>query len=245
MYEDYPWLFVKFGEKQHLQELQHGNLYCGTAKYYRELEKKSHIKGVGDRYEGCKVYRDAEFIIDGYKFPKVDEILISNERDDRTPIFCFSHYNRNDFIKGSSQTDFKLNFTVRYWERIKDEFGEYALVFLNSEENNFVKIVAQYCKNKKINAIVRPVEYYNYQTGDRTWLSKYREKDSVMPLFLKDDFFSYQHEARFVFDGIYTRRNDSHILLKIKNGSNLSKFSYLLLVDELKELSLPCCLVPE
>lgn len=56
--------------------MQSGQLYCGTTKYYRDMENKLMSKGVGDRRERCKVLKDVKIVIDGIKMPNALEVLI-------------------------------------------------------------------------------------------------------------------------------------------------------------------------
>lgn len=230
---DEPWIFVKYGKKEHLKKLQLGQLYCGTTKYYRDMENKLMSKGVGDRREGCKVLKDVEIVIDGIKMPNASEVLVSKNIDDLTPIFCFSWYCEKDFTQISSNR-YKFNLSEKHWSDILTDFGDYALVICNTEENNFIKAITTYFEKKGINVNTRPIEYFDYSSSNRDWYSKYKEGDMNL-LFMKDKFFCDQHEARFAFDGIWVDENKTHITFD--TNIDFSSVSFLCSVQELKELN--------
>lgn len=226
-----PWIFVKYGKKEHLQKLQLGQLYCGTTKYYRDMENKSMSKGRGDHYEGCRVLKDVETKIDGIKMPNASEVLIARNIDDITPIFCFSWYCEKDFIQISANK-YKFNLSEKHWTDILTNFGNYALVIYNTEQNNFIRTITTYFKKKKINVIAKPIEYFDYSSSNRNWYSKYKDGDMNL-LFMKDKFFCDQHEARFAFDSIFVKKNNTHI--SFDTNINFSNVSFLCPVQELKE----------
>lgn len=227
-----PWIFVKYGKKEYLEKLQLGQLYCGTTKYYRDMENKSMSKGVGDRYEGCKVLKDVEIVIDGIKMPNALEVLISQNIDDRTPVFCFSWYCEKDFIQISANR-YKFNLSEKHWSDILTNFGDYALVIYNTEENNFIKTITTYFEKKRINVISRPIKYFDYSSSNRDWYSKYKEGDMNL-LFMKDQFFCDQHEARFAFDGILVEENNTHITFN--TNIDFSSVSFLCPVQKMKDV---------
>lgn len=114
------------------------------------------------------------------------------------------------------------------------DFGDYALVIYNTEENNFVKAITTYFKKKRIDVKTKPIEYYDYSSSKRDWYSKYEEGDMNV-LFMKDKFFCDQHEARFAFDGIWLEENKTHTTFD--TNIDFSSVSFLCSVQELKELN--------
>ena len=48
--------FLKFGEREHLEGLQKGELYFSNAKTFRYYEEKLLIKGQGDQLEGGSMF---------------------------------------------------------------------------------------------------------------------------------------------------------------------------------------------
>lgn len=226
----HPILFAKFGEYKHLQELQKGDFFCGSSQYYRELEKRTMQRGKGDRFEGCKILKNVDVDIGGIKIPNVEELLISKEIDDRTPIFCYSWYSKENFKKISNRK-YQLNFESSVWDTMKEQFGQYVLVVFNVVE--FASLLRKYFESQGVNVCILPVKYFDYSSEKHEWYTEYSKGDMQL-FFIKDIFFRTQYEARIVFDGMLLDKDKRQI--RIETGIDFSDISRIMSVEQLKDM---------
>ena len=179
-------LLVKFAkDKQHLEEMQKGMLYCNSIKYFTELEDG---KLRGDAYEAVMELRYIEkgalqlkianepnsnwktLNIMNAQFKKHFNHLLGN-------LFCLSSVSLKPTVEPT---------TFRFVDRFKS-FGNYVLLIVH--QPIFEKRLKKALKKAKIKCCGKKIEYLNLKnyTGEKT-------------LFQKDIEYSWQEEFRFYFE---------------------------------------------
>lgn len=214
--------FIKYGEREHLQQIVDGGLRFSPSQTYIRLEEKQHNKGQGDLLEG-KMKVNAEKI----KFynretneclvtQKKSIITVSIQNVSNMPIFCLSHYGDESIedIDGVS----KIAFDDEHIKGIKKDFPKATHALIIYEPDKFVDSVKNSIDR---NLISDKIIYYDYSinvlqmytfltTGDEqirtnedfsmTYDNRYRH------LLCKDISFENQREYRFiVLDELITK----------------------------------------
>lgn len=224
--------FLKFGKKDNLEKLQQGLLYMKESKYFRDLEYKTGIAGMGDRHDSCVIQRDVPILINGKTVPNPDWISGSYQGDEKTPIFCCTCLKENDFIYSSAKKCYVLKDGLFNYSTLKQEFGEYCLIIPHPEE--FIGRINSHCLIQNIDMRFKEVRYVDYGKKDNYW-TKYYEND-LSHFFIKDKSFSNQKEFRLLLANIYTDTNKDFITLSVPNG--FSDFTRIESVEKLDTLEL-------
>ena len=179
-------LLVKFAkDKEHLEEMQKGMLYCNSIKYFTELEDG---KLRGDAYEAVTELRYIE--------NRTLQLKPANDLNSNWKTLNvmnaqfkkhFSHPHGNLFCLSSVSLKPTVEpTTFRFDERFK-LFGNYVLLIMHQPifEKRFKKAL----KKAKIKCCGKKIEYLNLKnyTGEKT-------------LFQKDIEYSWQEEFRLYFE---------------------------------------------
>lgn len=205
---------VKYGEKEHLQQIVDGKLRFTPSQTYIKLEEKQHNKGQGDllegkmkiKIEGARVYHPVTNEYLG-TLPK-GIFTISIQDVSNMPIFCLSHYGEESIeeIDGVS----KIAIDGEHIEGVKRDFPKatHALIIyepdkfnrsvMNIDDKNFVSDAIRYYDYD-----INPLQMYMFLTTgseqiqteehlSMTYENRYRH------LLCKDISFENQREYRFV-----------------------------------------------
>lgn len=193
---------VKFVQQQFLDSLLNGNLFMNTFKYFIDLEKETKKKGVGDKLEVAHVVRTTNIqIID----PDTNEVIAnagSGELIERynamqkLPLFCLAKFKADEFVvveESNESVVVKLDLSQEDQKSFLDTFGEIAVLL----PNDFIHKVEQALQLQDLEAAYGEVQYLDLNYRDPKRYKEFEDK-SLNILFWKDDFFSYQREARIV-----------------------------------------------
>lgn len=201
-------VFIKFGKKKHLLQLQkEGLIYCNTFEYFKKCEKDEQY----DPNENATLVSQAdncELVIDGYKLSKNDGF--------KNVILDAPNLNKQKFThlcsmfcklpKDKIDTDVEQFFD----ERLK-KFGSYMLVIYNPIEfmNRLNSVLNElYDKNKIIYSETKKVEYIDFNTYS-----------GEIGAFRKSDKFKHQSEWRLA---IQAKAYDKPFVFNIKPIHDIS-----------------------
>ncbi|WML46765.1 hypothetical protein RCG23_14060 [Neobacillus sp. PS3-34] len=194
-------MFLKFMDDQsHVESLQNGNLRCGTAKIYKDFEKKKGKKGIGDRYDSSLVIvpQKVKFhLSDTIKLEaKANKVSLDDGEIDHMPVFCLYGLN-GDYLEVEDQDD-EYYYTRTVFDEddkilLQKDFGEHALLI----HPIFLERVAQRMKEQEIKVTHDFVTYHDLSNND---LKKYisYEQNKLNVVFQKDKSFIHQKEYRLL-----------------------------------------------
>lgn len=193
--------FVKFLDSQYLDFLLDGNLFMNTLGNFIELEKKTKIRGQGDKYEGAHVFQVGEVkILD----PKTNRVLgvaktgMFQERYEgvrEIPVFCFSRFTAKDFKvieETENEVTVRLALDETETEKFLENFGDTAVVL----PADFPNMIHKEALNQGNDITIGPAIYDDYTVINPTRMKAFEEQ-SVEIIAWKDKFFEYQREWRF------------------------------------------------
>ena len=191
---DFPNFVIKFGKLEHLQSLQKGTVYLKNCSYYRSLEQK----GQGDKLDG-KYFYNTDIVIEPnsdnpIKLPALAIFDTFPEKDE--PVFCATWVNDKNAkllqVKKDHFATIRIQLDV---EKIKKDFScDYGLIFNYAEFQTKIK---EYCRKNNICFDHGLVKYYDiYNDLHNPWRNHYINKNDRF--FIKDIYFSYQNEIRWV-----------------------------------------------
>jgi hypothetical protein len=207
-------VLIKYGEKEHLEELAEGKIRFAPSQNYVKMEEELHNKGQGDLLEGKLV-----FYAENLKFTRTDtgerfcvpgkkRLLVNGQNVNNMPLFCISEYGEDYFT-----VDNKLCIPQDKIESIKKDFprATHALIFLDADE--FINSVRQAGGHSIYSD---SIHYYDYETNDLNMMSflstgdedahlssgivtlSVTYEDRYRILLCKDKEFANQDEYRFV-----------------------------------------------
>lgn len=206
--------FVKYGEKEHLQQIIDGQLRFTPSQTYIKIEETQHNKGQGDMLEGkmkihfesAKLYHPETHELLG-TLPK-SNVLINIQDVSNMPIFCLSQYD-DSYIQCCSNKKV-INMDAEHIKKVKRDFSKatHALIILEPEV--FINSV---CDIPDKSFAYGEIKYFDYDinslqmfmflnTGGEelktnealsmTYENRYRH------LMCKDIAFENQREYRFI-----------------------------------------------
>lgn len=206
--------FIKYGEKEHLQQIIDGQLRFTPSQAYIKFEETQHNKGQGDMLEGkMKIHFESAKMY----HPETQELLgtlpnsnvIVNIQDvSNMPIFCLSHYDESYIQCTSDEKIIKID--DEHIKNVRRDFPKatHALIILEPEA--FIQSVLDISDKKFANGEIKYFDYdinslqmYMFLTtgGEEiktnealsmTYENRYRH------LMCKDIDFANQREYRFV-----------------------------------------------
>ena len=173
-----PWI-IKFGKREHLEQICAGSLRFCSLSYYRNYEEKENEKGRKDILEGATdiIYpeitkSELEFVGLPEEVKHAKQLSLISRQDKY--ISCFSYFTEADIIE-------KKIISPSIFENAE---WEYVLLFKNP--NDLIKKLASVVGETLSS---RRVLYYEESTQDKTNLTE----------FSKPKQFEYQKEFRISF----------------------------------------------
>jgi len=203
---------VKFGEKDHLQQIIDGTIRFSPSHTYVKMEQQLHNKGQGDILEGKMKLKFEKLKM---YYPNTNELIFEHnnhtaivniENVNNMPIFCLSAGLKKFCTNYQSKNKYSVKFDNNFKNTINTDFknANYALIIL--EPNKFLTDITD-C----FNCTHSLIHYYDYNkqtlqhymylttgsedivsTGTMTYENRYRH------LLCKDISFSNQYEYRFI-----------------------------------------------
>lgn len=230
--QEYIHFFIKFGEKEYMEEFRKGKIFCRPLTYFQKQEKQDLAKR-HDKYEGVTRLvqptvlkkQNVEMVLgygefDGEKFENTIEITdnilgpirFSNGIDSKKPVhclyaFCNSHFQQ--YLDGTLK--------VLFDERVK-EFGGYVV---------FIKDPREFMKRVKKSAEIINLKM---EEGLISYIDAEKHHGEY-GIFSKPVEFEYQREFRIAFN-MWLENSDETFILNI---GDISDITMLLSFDELKK----------
>ncbi|WP_394512631.1 hypothetical protein [Priestia aryabhattai] len=194
--------FVKFVKEEFLEGLLEGNIYMSNLGRYIEMEKKTKVKGQGDKYEGAHVFKVLNLqIIDPETnmvlgTAKAGDFMERHSGTEKIPVFCFTRFSADDFVVEEETDDYirvQLDIPQKEKEVFIKEFGDKAVVL----PANFPDILSENADKQEYKWAKGKVKYLSYEGMNEERRQKFDDGD-IEILFWKEDFFKSQREFRFV-----------------------------------------------
>lgn len=216
---------LKFGERQHLESLQQGNLFFSNAKTFRYYEEELFIKGQGDRLEGgsmiaansvTMVSNDThEPVFTGVK----GNMFVHYEPANLLPVFCMFACLEKDCVENEDGTlSIKLSDDIK--QNIITHFPKADTVAIIKEPQQFIKdvhsTIGSDCKSDLVNYFhlmgfdsehgkANDLSYFKYLSQDTPPIKEdgktiysFNAQYVYRSLLCKDIFFEKEQEYRFI-----------------------------------------------
>lgn len=188
-------MFLKFfRKKEYADSFLNGYWYFNTVKFFIELEKKTGIRGVGDKNEltyqipYCKLrVIDPISKIEIFKSTNKAKASLCNEKDLNTPLLCFVKIVEDDLIH-LSENKYSLPFSKQEIKKMNETFGPYCvLMTVPAVEDKIIKL------KKKFRLSFNDIKYVEPQDESKAY-SYFNS--TIERFFYKDIDLSYQREFR-------------------------------------------------
>lgn len=230
-------MLIKFGSKENLEKLQHGEIYMKNLKYYNELEEKEE-SGKPDKYDGKWRMSDSRIQLSD---PKTNDLIAEGTAQtvvlsfgyEKYPIYCLFSYdfrNCGSFITDSEKNicTIHTSFSDEQRKKLGKGLGEYALIILNTED--FLQRIKTAFEAEGIEYLLGKVQY---NTGNSIERVESILQDNRNIAFNKDaDDFSYQQELRYF---ITNRPVEDHLIVQMDSLEDISR---LVSTEELLKLKI-------
>lgn len=217
--------FLKFGEREHMEQLAKGYLYFSNAITYRGIEEILMIKGQGDILEGgSKMDSHNMTMIDNETNEPLfqgirSNMLVHYEPANLLPVFClFCCFEKDCFTDESGKRTIQLSEEIK--RSIIEHFPKADSVAIISNPIQFINDVRNSvrtdCKSGLVNyfhlegfesekGIAMDMEYFKYLAQDIPPKKEYgktvysfNSKYVYRSLLCKDIFFIGEQEYRFI-----------------------------------------------
>ena len=173
-------IFIKYGEKEHLQQIVDGKLRFTPSQTYIKIEEKQHNKGQGDLLEGRMKIK-----IEGARksHPETNEylrtlpkstVVISIQDVSNMPIFCLSYYGEESMVdvEGLTTIDIddehidgvKKDFVsgeIKYYDYDMDPIQMYMFLAMGTEEIQTDKYLSMTYDNRYRHLLCKDVAFEN------------------------------------------------------------------------------------
>lgn len=207
---------IKYGKREHLQQIIDGIIRFSPSQDYIRLEKEQHNKGQGDLLEGKWIIHTERMMMEDletgkvYEIPQKSKVIVGAVDVNNMPVFCVSHYGSECIEELGDKRGIHL--TKEKLRCIRNDFPEASHALIILEQEKFIDAIKQI---KGHNVVSDSIHYYDYDindirmasfltTGDET---AYKAKGIVMSmtyeeryrhLMCKDKIFVSQDEYRFI-----------------------------------------------
>lgn len=189
-------MLIKFGKKEHIEELQNGKLYMKNLQYYINREIQTGDNTVGDKYDGlfpvnfCDLkFHNSETKEEVFSISKAK--LVFDLGYTMCPTFCMFLLDKRNITERNEKC-VRYEFTEEQQEKLKD-FGTHALIISNADA--FIERVKDAFLKNQMSIIFDKVKYYNENDLEH---KEDIEKDKKRIAFWKRDIYAYQQEFRFL-----------------------------------------------
>lgn len=213
----YPIFMIKFGRKEHLEQIVNGNVRFSPAEVYVKQEKEQHEKGQGDLLEGkIGIYFEElkfkdEKTKDVVMERKQERVLLTIDKINENPIFCLSEFHEDDVEDYINNSNYQIKIKKEKIESLKKDFKDADSALIILQPDVFISDVNA-IENHKV--FSHEILYYDYSSKIpdldmfeflcNTKVTKENSRlfmsieDSYRILFCKDKDFINQQEYRFV-----------------------------------------------
>ncbi len=222
-YKGHLFGLVKF--TQYIDSLKSGNLYMNNLKYYIDLEKRTGIKGMGDKLEASHVVSEGTFkVYEQDTKNLVFEGIASSmtfrlNADEQVPVYCMYAVDGNVLEVIDEEDDFyttKFKISNNQIESLVSEFGD-KMLFINPKP--FLERVVSAFEEKGYSYKAAKVNYDNYEVNNTTRIDSYKKMNNDI-FFWKDEYFKSQNEYRIVITDLMI---DKPLEINIGQINDISK----------------------
>lgn len=223
--KDRIFMMIKFKDNlDHLKSIQQGRLYMNNGNFFKELEEKTGIPGVGDKYEMAQKLND---VIIKFEDPVTMETITISDATSVTfrlnahmkmPMFCLTQidYTSLRIVKEEDEwVDCALDFGSEEIDDIIKDFGEYALII---NPYKFQERISKAAMKLNIPVLQKSVIYEDFNVPSKDRLMAQRNNDPNY-FFIKHSEFAYQREYRVVLPSI---QSETPYVLDIGDISDIS-----------------------
>lgn len=206
---------IRFGKKEHLQEIIDGKIRFSPVKNFINLEKEQKEKGRGDYKEGKFEFKSGHGTLTNLLTREILPInglknfLISFEPLDKASVFCLSYYDEDSIVDYISAQNYKIKIPTNNYECIKKDFkdADYGLLILEPEkfisnvknitDHQFFSDKIQYLDDYEILSYVLDLPKSDLEAipGKKHHICT---SNIHRLLFCKDPYFKNQNEYRFL-----------------------------------------------
>ena len=215
MQEDKILFFVKFGKKEHLEELADGKVYFSNSRCFNKIEKEQIIRGQGDLLDGRMIINanNAEMIEhisnEKIRLGKVN-LNIGVDGVEKMPVFCLTAGFFDDCKNYSSVDKYKIKFNEKKEKVIREHFKDADSALLIEKPNDLIKSITRTFDAKCYSELVHyfdmstitidRIEYMHDISFNPNNIKTYSmtNDNAYRLLYCKDKFFIEQQEFRFV-----------------------------------------------
>ncbi|WP_146762368.1 hypothetical protein [Paenibacillus contaminans] len=195
-----------------------------NGNFFKELEKKTGIPGVGDKYELAQIFNQVSL---RFTNPETDETFLVDDAQMVSfninahmlmPIFCITQVDSTSLSivkENDDSVECKLNFGDQDIEQIIKDFGEHALLINPGE---FTKRVDKAVEKQGIQTYKGKVNYEDYSVNSKERLIAQHNHDPNF-FFYKRNEFAHQREYRIV---LANKKSDVPYVLDIGDMSDIS-----------------------
>ena len=207
-------IFIKYGKREHLQQIVDGSIRFAPSQNYVLMEKDLHNKGQGDLLDG-KMKIKAENV--RLHHPETNELLwilpkcefiVSIQDVNNMPVFCLSEYDESDILV-EEETSF-VKISKDKIDGIKNDFKDATHALIIFEPDKFIDSVHLI---EGHNIVSDSIKYYDYDYNTLQMYSflasgteKYNKDVEMVVtydnryrhLLCKDTDFQLQQEYRFI-----------------------------------------------
>lgn len=218
-------VLVKFIEERFVDDFKQGKIYMNTLKYFIDLEKKSKVKGRGDKYEANIVMNDVKtkiylsgtdiLVAEGH----ASEISFYSNQRVMSPVFCMyaiDQENLKIIYEDDEKFIVKPYINEQYKQELINDFGD-NLVFVNPGE--FINRIKIACEKEEIYYITGKVSYEDLGFNDYKRMKKYQDIYDPEICFVKNKDFKHQNEFRILLNNVFV---DQPFILNIGDISDIT-----------------------
>lgn len=204
---------VKFGKKEHLEQIVSGETRFSPSQKYVEQEKKLHDKGQGDLLEGKMKLHVESYTMESHEDGRIikvnhpEDFLINIQDVNDMPIICYLCGTYEDCSEYKAPNEYIINFSEDVKETIIKDFHNPDSALIIFEPQRYIKDMQE-----RLNTVSSSIRYYDYS---KMWIQQYMflckgDEDAEIGngimtydnryrhLLCKDIAFKNQKEYRFI-----------------------------------------------
>ena len=139
---------IKYGEKEHLEQIIKGTIRFAPSQEYINLEEALHNKGQGDLLEGrlkIKIQGGKISHSEANEFlgslPPNSTITISVQDVNNMPVFCLSQYGNEYITEYVDEQNYSISLSADKISGIRSDFPKATHALVIYEPNKFIKSI--------------------------------------------------------------------------------------------------------
>ncbi len=194
-----PYIYLKFcKERKYAEDVCNGLLFANTPQYFRELERKSGVRGQGDAHEVISEIDVQNILIfdeSGRLIAKADKgkQQMKFENDANVPLVCFVGVTISEMEVLDIEKSFirvRFPFSDDEYQELSEKFGPYCVLISG---HRLIDALNKYHDDNGYQQIFGNVEYCKQNRLER--INAF-EIGSLDRFLFKDEDLAYQREYR-------------------------------------------------